>query len=61
VPAPKTSAPLACRYMVRLWVAVPGPYVDPKSCSLPGTFTVADESRKSPGGRNPFTTSSSHS
>ena len=25
VPAPKTSAPLACRYKVRLWVAVPGP------------------------------------
>ena len=29
VPAPKTSAPLLCRYSVRLCVALPLPYVDP--------------------------------
>src|SRR6185503_10117280 len=29
VPAPKTSAPLLCRYSDRRWVTVPGPKVEP--------------------------------
>ena len=61
VPAPKTSAPLAALYRVRWWVAVPSPYVEPKSWRTWTPLLVVEESGTSPAGRVALSGASSHS
>ena len=61
VPALKTSAPLAARYSVRWWVVVPGEVARPKSRRYSGVGPVVVDSRISPAGRKPLSTSSSDS
>ena len=61
VPAPKTSAPLGALYRVRWWVAVPEPYVEPKSWRTWTPLLVVEESGTSPAGRAALSGASSHS
>src|SRR4051812_40453137 len=60
-PVESTRAPFAVLYMVTWCVWVPEPVVWPKSLMTDGSVSVVVEFDTRPGGREPLSTSDSHS